>query len=71
MNRRPIHGVYGRRMGVHAHSAPIPHLCDGLVTPLDTLGVDTFIDVRPMESSKAYGIVLLHAYATPMIFNGE
>ena len=59
MNCRPIQGIHGRGMGVHAHSAPTWRQCH-------TLKVDTspsirwrFIDVTPMESSKV-------AYYTPM-----
>ena len=59
MNRRPIHGVHGRGMGVPAHSAPIPRLCDGYITPLKWTLRRRFIDVAPMESSKV-------AYYTPM-----
>ena len=62
MNRRPIHGVHGHRMGAHAHSMPISGLCDRRVTPLQWTLRRRFIDVTPMESSKI-------AYYTPMIFN--
>ena len=59
MNRRPIHGVHGRRMGVHAHSAPIPRLCASHVMPLKWTLHQRFMDVTPMELSKV-------TYYTPM-----
>ena len=59
MNRRLIHGVHGRGMGVHAHATPIPRLCDCHVTPLKWTLRRRFIDVTPVESSKV-------AYYTPM-----
>ena len=62
MNRRPIHGVHGLGKGIHAHSTPIPCLCDGHVTPLQWTLRQRFIDVTPMESPKV-------AYYTPMMFN--
>ena len=62
MNRRPIHGIHGRGMGVHAHFTPLWRLCH-----------PTKVDTSPaIHRCRAYGIVkgrLLHAYAMPMIFN--
>ena len=62
MNRRPIQGVHGCGMGVHAHSAPVWWQCRA--PKVNTSAA--------IHRCHAYGIVqgrLLHAYATPMIFN--
>ena len=67
MNRRPIQGVSGRsrpRNGRPAHSTPVWRQCRA-----------PKVDTSPaIHRCHANGIVqgrLLHAYATPMIFNWD
>ena len=66
MKRRPIQGVHGRGMGVHAHFAPVWRQCRSPKVDTSPAIRRRFIDVTPMESPKV-------AYYTPMprpmIFN--
>ena len=59
INRRPIQGVHGRGMGVHAHTAPVWRQCRAPKVDTSPSIRRRFIDVTPMESSKV-------AYYTPM-----